>query len=225
MIRHPLWSPAGDQLVFAQRDSTRWTILRGTPSSGQAPDTLFAGEYDPNLISLDPIDYFSDQQALAQGWQGSVVTSFNPTAAYPTFDTLITGARFASVSANQKLILYATLEGSQIIVTSFPHPGRRWQLASSGVEPLWLSPTEVLYRLGYSWYLVRINPETGEPQGPPVFWGRDPRFSDTSGWSNRPSHDGGIIYVQGPSESSSAYLRVIPDWVRQMKTAVDSVSN
>ena len=222
MIRHPLWSATGDQLLFAVRDSTRWTILRGTPNSGGRPDTLVSAAYDP--YSLDPTDYYSDHLALAQSWGGAIVTSFDPSVVHPTFDTVLTGSRFASVSPNQKLILYQTLEGNQIIVTGFPVQGRRWQLASEGVEPVWLSGTEVLYRLGISWYLVRINPMTGEPLGPPIFWGRDPRFSDTSGWSNRPSRDGGIIYVQGPAENSSAYLRVIPDWVTQMKAAVDGAA-
>ena len=161
---------------------------------------------------------------MAQSWAGSIVTRFDPGAAHPTFDTLLTGARFASVSPNQKLILYQTLEGNEVIVTGFPVPGRRWQLASEGVEPLWLSATEVLYRLGIAWYLVRINADTGEPLGPPTFWARDPRFSDTSGWSNRPSRNGGIIYVQGPAQNSSTYLRVLPDWVRQMRAAVDAAS-
>ena len=219
-IRHPLWSVTGDQLLFAVRDSTRWAILRGAPNSGGRPDTLVSAAYDS--YSLDPTDYYSDHLALAQSWGGGFVTRFDPSMVHPTFDTVLTGSRFASVSPNQKLILYQTLEGNQIIVTGFPVLGRRWQLASEGVEPVWLSATEVLYRLGISWYLVRINPMTGEPLGPPVFWGRDPRFSDTSGWSNRPSRDGGIIYVQGPAENSSAYLRVIPDWVDQMKLAVDA---
>jgi len=220
MIRHPLWSVTGDQLLFAVRDSTRWAILRGAPNSGGRPDTLVSAAYDS--YSLDPTDYYSDHLALAQSWGGGFVTRFDPSVLHPTFDTVLTGSRFASVSPNQKLILYQTLEGNQIIVTGFPVLGRRWQLASEGVEPVWLSATEVLYRLGISWYLVRINPMTGEPLGPPVFWGRDPRFSDTSGWSNRPSRDGGIIYVQGPAENSSAYLRVIPDWGPQMRAAVDS---
>ena len=219
-IRHPLWSPSGEQLLLAVRDSTRWTVLRGAPSSGARPDTLASGAYDS--YSLDPTDYYSDHLALAQSWGGSLVTRFDPSAPRATFDTVLTGSRFASVSPNQKLILFQTLEGNQVIVTRFPVPGRRWQLASEGVEPLWLSATDVLYRLGIAWYLVRINPETGEPLGPPTFWGRDPRFSDTSGWSNRPSRDGGIIYVQGPAENGSRYLRVIPDWVRQMRAAVDS---
>jgi hypothetical protein len=101
---------------------------------------------------------------------------------------------------------------------------RRWQVASDGVEPLRLSSTEVLYRSGVAWYLVRLNPVTGEPVGAPTFWARDPRFSDTSGWSNRPSHDGGIIYVQGPEQVSAPYLRVVPNWVTRMKAAVDEAN-
>jgi hypothetical protein len=116
------------------------------------------------------------------------------------------------------------LEGSRIVVASFPVAGRRWQIASEGVEPLWLSATEILYRAGVSWYLAHLNPETGEPLGAPTFWARDPRFSDTSGWSNRLSHDGGIIYVQGPEQTSATYLRVIPNWVSQMKAAVDAAN-
>ncbi|HSB55023.1 MAG TPA: hypothetical protein VLD58_11730, partial [Gemmatimonadales bacterium] len=219
-IRHPLWSPAGDRLLYALRDSTRWAILRGAPGSGARPDTLASSTYDS--FSLDPTDYQGEHLALAQSWGGSVVTRFDPGAPRAAFDTLVTGARFASVSPSQKLILYQTLDGNEVIATRLDMSGRRWQLASEGVEPLWLSPTEVLYRLGIAWYLVKLNPETGEPLGPPAFWNRDSRFSDTSGWSNRPSHDGGIIYVQGPSQNGSAYLRVIPDWVRQMKAAVDS---
>jgi hypothetical protein len=132
--------------------------------------------------------------------------------------------RFTSVSPNGRLIAFQTLDGSRIVVASFPVPGRRWQIASEGVEPLWLSATEILYRKGVAWYLARINPETGEPLGEPTFWASDPRFSDTSGWSNRPSHDGGIIYVQGPAQTTATYLRVVPNWVARMKAAVDAAN-
>jgi hypothetical protein len=110
------------------------------------------------------------------------------------------------------------------MVTSYPVVGRRWQLASEGAEPLWLSSNVVLYRSGISWYQVRIDPASGEPAGPGTLWARDPRFSDTSGWSNRPTRDGGIIYVQGPAETSVGYLRIIPNWVEQMKKAVDAAN-
>jgi len=218
-VRHPIWSPDGERLLVAMRDSTRWVILTGSPGSGVPPDTLAV--FDATLSSPDPVDYHDSHTALAQDWNGSIVMRFDPSVSKPVFDTVLTDARFASVSPNGKLIAYQSLEGSRILVTSFPVAGRRWQLASEGVEPVWLSATEVLYRSGTSWFLSRINPETGESTGAPVFWARDPRFSDTSGWSNRPSHDGGILYVEGPEETSTSYLRVIPHWVDQMKAAVD----
>ena len=46
------------------------------------------------------------------------------------------------------------------------------------------------------------------------------RFADTPGWSNRSTRDGGIIYVQGPPETSGAFLRVVPNWVSQARAAV-----
>ncbi len=196
-------------------------MLRGSPGSGQPVDTLatFA-----RTNRVDPMGYPSDSVAVGQDWDGSVVVRFDPRDPRPTFDTVLTGARFPSVSDNQQLIAYQTLDETRIVVTSFPTPGRRWQVASSGVEPIWLSPSELLYRYGAVWYLARIDPMTGEPQGASTFWARDPRFSDTSGWSNRPAYDGSIIYVQSPEQASPTFLRVIPDWVTGMKRAVDAAN-
>jgi hypothetical protein len=133
-------------------------------------------------------------------------------------------ARFGSVSPDGHHLAYQTVEGNRIIVTAYPTVGRRWQVASDGAEPLWLSSTLLLYRSGISWYQVRINPATGEPMGQATLWARDPRFSDTSGWSNRPSRDGGILYVQAPAETSVGFLRVIPNWIAQMEAAVDAAN-
>jgi hypothetical protein len=115
---------------------------------------------------------------------------------------------------------YMSMQGSELSVTSYPTPGRRWQVTNAGVEPLWMAPDRLLFRSGIVWFLARVNPATGEPIGRPEPWGRDPRFSDTSGWSNRLDHEGGIIYVQGPEETSGAYLRVMPDWVARARAAM-----
>jgi len=223
-IRHPLWTPSGDRLVVAVRDSTRWSVLSGAPGSGRPPDTLttsLGATWNP-----DPLDVQSEHQALAGDWGAAIALRFDPTAPPGTarFDTVATDAVFVSLSPDGKFILYESGDEGRVMVTSYPVPGRRWQVASGGVEPLWLSSTEVLYRSGVSWYLARLNPVTGEPIGAATFWARDPRFSDTSGWSNRPSHDGGIIYLQGPEQVSAPYLRVVPHWVAQMKAAVDQAN-
>jgi len=220
-LRHPIWSPDGERLLFAAQNGENWTLLRGSPGSGQPVDTL-ATFATGNQI--DPMGFPSDSVAIGQNWDGSAVVRFDPRAAHPTFDTVLTNARFPSVSANQRLIAYQTLDASRILVTSFPTPGRRYQIASSGVEAIWLSPSELLYRSGAAWYVARVDPETGEPLGAATFWARDPRFSDTSGWSNRPDHRGGILYVQSPEQASPTFLRVIPNWVSQMKRAVEEAN-
>ena len=221
LIRQPLWTPAGDRLVVAVRDSTRWSILSGAPGSSAAPDTVFTaiGPFSP-----DPIDVQAGNLALAQDFAAYMALRFDPGASPARLDTVATDAMFASVSPDGRHFLSETSDERRVIVTSYPVAGRRWQVASDGVEPLWLSSTEVLYRSGVAWYLARLNPVTGEPVGAATFWARDPRFSDTSGWSNRPSHDGGIIYVQGPEQVSAPYLRVVPNWVARMKLAVDGAN-
>ncbi|MGE0353559.1 MAG: protein kinase [Gemmatimonadales bacterium] len=217
-IRHAMWNPASDQLLVAIQQDSAWALLRGSPGSGEPVDTL--ASWGPGQEFLDPIGYPSDSVAIAVDWASGVVARFDPRADVATFDTVLTGARFPSVAPGSRLITYQTADGSRIVVTTFPAVGRRWQVATLGVEPIWLSDTELLYRFGATWYLVRVNPTTGEPQGAATLWGRDPRFSDTSGWSNRPDHAGGVIYVESPEQPDPGYLRVIPRWVAQMKRAV-----
>ncbi len=217
-IGQPLWSPDGEELLITMGDSTRWSILGGSPGPGTRPDTVFRGEWD--ALAPDLSNYHDAHTVIGRILPALVTVRFDPAVKPTQFDTVLTGSSFASLSPSGRLIAYQTSEG-QVIVTSFPVAGRRRQVAAGGAEPLWLTPTTVIYRSGVSWYTVKVDPDTGEPQGAPTFWARDPRFSDTSGWSNRLGHDRGIIYLQGPEQTSASYLRVIPNWVAQMKAAVD----
>jgi serine/threonine-protein kinase len=221
-VRHPLWSPAGDGLVATVRDSNRWSVLAGSLALGRLVDTLFTTD---SANALDAVDFHSPHDLILQHWERSAVFHLDPTVrgAEPR-KIFEEDARFASVSPDGRHLAYQTTEGNRIMVTSYPGSGRRWQVATEGAEPFWLASNIVLYRSGISWYQVRIDPATGEPTGPGTLWARDPRFSDTSGWSNRPTHDGAIIYVQGPAETSVGYLRIIPNWVAQMKAAVDAAN-
>jgi len=223
LVRQPLWSPAGDRLLVATRDSTLSSILMITPGSGRRPDTVLAVQGP--ALTVDPIDYPDEHTVLVQDWGTNVTRRFDPTVSPAHFDTVLTAARFPAIAPGGKHIIYQAGGASGVMVTSYPVAGRRWQVAADGVEPLWLSPTEILYRSGVVWYLTRINPVTGEPLGPATLWGRDPRFNDTSGWSNRPDWHGGIIYVQGPAEVSANFLRVVPNWVAQMKAAVAAANH
>jgi serine/threonine-protein kinase len=221
LIRHPLWSPSGDRLLAFARTGGHAAILGFVPGSGRAPDTLVAG--DTATVRYDVIDYPSEHELVTQEW-GTTLTSRIDPATPSRGDTLLTEARFVSVAPGGRLMSYQNIQGTALGVTTHPVAGRRWQVASDGAEPMWLAADRLLYRLGASWFLVHVDPATGEPRGTPEPWAQDPRFSDTGGWSNRPSRDGGIIYLQGPAETSGAYLRIIPGWVAEARRAVAEVN-
>ena len=217
LIRHPIWSLASDRLYVQMRNGVRFALLSGMPGSGRLPDTLVAG--DSATLVPDVINFPSERELLGQDWYNSVTFRADPTVEPLRFDTLLTEARFVAVSPSGRLMSYMNLQGNAVLVTSHPVPGRRWQISPDGAEPQWLGEGDLLYRTGATWYRVRLDPATGEPRGAPEQWAKDPRFSDTSGWSNRPSRDGGIVYVQGPPITTGAYLRVIPGWLAQARAA------
>ena len=220
LIRHALWSPDGERLVVGLRDSTRWSIVSGVPGADRL-DTLLVA--DSGGAQYDPMSYDADGFVVAQELATFAAVRFDAAARPVRLDTIDTGTRFPTIAPDGKH-LARTDERGRVFVTGFPGRGRQWQVTADGSEPLWMSSTELLFRSGVAWYLARIDPATGELQGAPTLWARDPRFSDTAGWSNRPSHDGGIIYLQGPEEVSATYLRVIPNWVETMKRAVDAAN-
>ncbi len=221
LIRHPLWSPDGATLLVYVRDSSGAAIVSGNPRSNARVDTVFAHANPETVPDID--EYVDDRTVLGLHLASATVTSLDPTVRPAKPVELFRGSRFATIAPGGKLIVYQDPDG-QVKVTRYPMGGDVIQVAR-GVEPLWLSSSEFIYRSGVTWYSMRVDPATGEPRGAPVLFTRDPRFNDTSGWSNRPSHDGGIIYVRGPEESTARYLRVLPNWVSRMKAAVDSAGS
>ncbi len=221
LIRHPLWSPDGTKLLVYLRDSSGTAIVSGNPRSNARIDTVLA---NANTESVpDIVEYVDYRTVLGLHLASATVTSLDPTVRPARPVELFRGSRFATIAPGGKLIAFQDPDG-RLKVTSYP-PGSDVIQVAIGVEPLWLSSSELLYRSGVTWYSIRVDPVTGEPRGAPVVFARDPRFNDTSGWSNRLSHDGGIIYVRGPDESTARYLRVIPNWVSRMKSAVDSADS
>jgi len=219
-IRHPLWSPDGSRLLTWVRDSLGTAIISGSRRSNGSADTLLAAKGDTDLA--DPMEYFDDHTVVATSLSTATAVIFDPLAHPVRLVPVATGARFTTLSPDRKLLAYQTTDG-RVMVSTYPPGGEQAQVGR-GVEPLWMSNTTLMFRFGVSWFSVRVDPATGEAIGAATLFGRDPRFSDTSGWSNRLSHDGGIIYVQGPEQSAARYLRVIPNWVSRMKAEVDSVN-
>ena len=220
LIRTPLWSPDGTKVLVYLRDSSGTSIVTGNPRSSAGVDTVLAHTNNDSIPDID--DYVDDRTVLGVDLVSTAVTTVDPTARPARPVELLRGSRFSTMVAGGKLIAYQDPEG-RVKVTSYAPGGDVIHIAS-GVEPLWLSSSELIYRSGVTWYSIKVDPVTGEARGAPVVFARDPRFNDTSGWSNRLSHDGGIIYIRGPDDPGARYLRVIPNWVKRMKAAVDSAN-
>ena len=108
----------------------------------------------------------------------------------------------------------------RLLLEPHPSPDRRYQVADEAWEPRWLSPTELVYWIETTWYRVTVGESPDRPLGEARVWFADPRFADTMGESYLVTPDGGVIYVQGPERTTASYLRVVPNWVDQMKRAL-----
>ncbi|HXI20325.1 MAG TPA: hypothetical protein VNH46_04530, partial [Gemmatimonadales bacterium] len=221
-VDQPLWSADGSTLIVQVQNPSGGAILRGSPSSATRPDTIYASHDVETVPTL--LDWSAPHLALGGIGSPRRIVRFDPLAPGARFDSIAVDRTFAMTSPDGRHILFSQAAGSRVVLTSNPPGASEHQVASSAVEPIWLSNSEILYRSGFTWRSAHVNPATGALTGTPSVWGRDPRFSDTYGWSNRPDWHGGIVYLEGPADIRATYLRVIPDWVRQMKRAVDEVN-
>ncbi|HEY3934384.1 MAG TPA: serine/threonine-protein kinase [Gemmatimonadales bacterium] len=222
-IGGPLWDSKDDKILVRTWNGTRAAIVQGSPDAATPPDTVFSAA---NLSLVpEPTDYHDDANVLVRGATAPYsAIRLDLTQRPAKLDTLMAGAVFVAISPDGKRLVWQSQINGQLNLTSYP-PGPRQQLvALGGVEPLWLSPTELLFRAGATWNLAHVNAATGEIDGSPARWGADPRFLDTPGWSNRVSWDGGIVYVQSTDVSDARFLRFVPDFVATMKAAVDKAN-
>jgi len=217
----PLWSPRGDRLVVRVENDAGAALVIGSPDASGAPDTLMRRVGDQD--ALDVNDFSDDSTIMARGSQSPLAFRIRMSGRAIRIDTLSKDAYFMTRSPDGKRLAWHTAQSNQLFTGPYPPGTQQQQVAIGGVEPIWLSSTELLYRSSVVWYVARLDPVTGTLTGAPTVWARDTRFVDTPGWSNRPSWDGGIIYVQGPAQDGVRYLRFIPDFVTRLKVAVDSV--
>ena len=219
-IGFPLWNPAGDRIVVRVEGQWGAALLYGSPTSAGAPDTLMSGPRAEDVH--DVFNFVGDHTILSR--DGSTPAAYRiDIATRPVrVDTLLADALFTTVPRDGKRMAYQSVTDGGLRVSAYPPAAERLQVSSIGIEPLWLSSDALLFRSSVTWYLARFDARTGEQTGPPSKWGQDPLFVDTPGWSNRLSHDGGIIYIQAPRAPDARFLRFVPDFVTRMKAAVDA---
>jgi hypothetical protein len=222
-IKMPLWSPRGDRIAVYVASGTRAALLLGSPDAAAAPDTLMRDH--AATTAFDAVEFPDDSTILVRNPGVQAGYRLHLGARPMRVDTLVTDAYFTTVSPDGRHLAWHTATAAnQLFVSAYPPGTRRQLIAAGAVEPLWLSPTSLLFRSTVTWYEARIDPATGELAGPPTPWARDTRFLDTPGWSNRLSWDGGIVYARSDVQRDARYLRFVPDFVRRVRTAVDQAN-
>jgi serine/threonine-protein kinase len=224
-INEPCWVRGSERIIFGTTDrvNERWAVLVGSPTSTAYPDTLFIGS---GLFGYD-IRSCTDPARITASSYGSAqhIVTIDISGSAPTLDTIVADGNFGTLSPDGERLAYEPVGLSGIAVAPFPELDREIPVARHRSEPLWLSSSElVFWGEGGRFYRLSLGTASDMRIGSDVLWHTDPRFSDTPGGSYKITATGGLVYVQEPEKKPATYLRVIPNWVEQMKHAVDEAN-
>jgi len=129
---------------------------------------------------------------------------------------------WAALSPQGRWLAYYSGEAGighwELFVESFPVPAIRHNVAIAGEEPLWSFPGDRLfYRLRDTWYVVSVDPRTGETGRPTkVIAGS---FVNILGYSYDVARDGRLLVIVGPPEETASHIRVIGNFGAELRRA------
>jgi serine/threonine-protein kinase len=224
----PRWSPDGSRLAYTKRSDVRNEGLYVVePNSSTEPRMLMGGPTDRPWMVVGA--YLDDTTLLlASLLQHESAGLLDPTADSVRVTALGLSSVFLAVTPDQRWLAYQPQGSSGVNLQPWPARDRTFVVDPLGAEPQWRSSSEVVfYRLddeGISFYRARATPGGTPPFDDPVLWTRDPLFADTDGLSYTFAPDGDLVYKRSPDNNRGYYLRVVPDWVSQMKRAVDEAN-
>jgi serine/threonine-protein kinase len=217
-IGQPRWDPESRRIladVIPEHGRARRSVI-GAPEAAAPPDTL-----EGTCSHLT--DYVSDDLILTVG-----ITRCSIEGGRVSVDSLDLSGGFATLSPDRRWIAYSSsITGRfEVYLASFPSADRRYQVSDrGGLEPLWVSSSELVYRHGHTWYRAQIVADQDQPIREVSQWFADPRFVDTNGFSHLLTPDGSLIYVRSVGLSTASSIRVVPDWLKTMKRAVDDANS
>ncbi len=214
-LRQPVWSPRGDRLIAS------------------TPDTVFTGPPDgtsPPQVALVSKEYFEGFSWRADGllvgtlWHRRAVVSTTLDRKPPSFDTLASFAAMGRISPDGRWLAYNAADFRASWIEPFPRTGQRYAVPN-GDYPQWLSPSEFVTSIDAGhFHRITVDATVQPPRITRRPWFDAPRFVGIAAGGFILTPDGRVVYKQGGEIAPIRYLRVVPNWVAEMKRAVNAAS-
>jgi len=211
VLRQPVWSATGDRLATSTPDS----LFAGAPDATGSPELIFSsGMY------FEGSSWLPDDRMVGTAWAGHHVMAAHLDRRPPAFDTLASFAAVGRLSPDGRWLAYDAADFRALWVEPVPRTGQRYA-AGTGNYPQWLSPVEFVV-ISDKAQLDRITVDASvqPPRISRRSWFGAARFVGIAAGGFGLTPDGRVVYKQGSEIAPARYLRVIPDWVAQMKRAV-----
>jgi hypothetical protein len=195
-----------------------------------APDRADAAEflrYEPG--GFEALKWLPDDRVFGLRYTTPAVLVLRLDRRPVTADSILGSVGFSFPSADGRWIADKNVDYTEAWVEPLPRDGRRFLAAAGNLEDIqWLSATALGVPItdGGRTRIERVSVDGGAD--PPVrnagHWAEATGFRDTNGPSFAAAHGGGLLYMRGSAERSTAYLRVEPNWVDRMKRIVDEAN-
>ncbi len=217
-LRQPVWSPRGDRLAVHTRDS----VFVGPPDATRRPGVLFVADM------FEGLTWLPDGRLIGTLWGADLVAAAHVDAQPVRFDTLALHAALGRLSPGERWIAYNSRDFDALWLEPLPSAGKRFRVGGGPAKDAqWISPSAFVTasREGTTGYdRVTIDASSDPPGITRRRWIEAPERIDIPAAAFALTPDGRVIFKQGARLDAAPYLRVIPNWVAQMKRAVDEAN-
>jgi serine/threonine-protein kinase len=209
-LRQPVWSPQGDRLVSSNKD----TVFAGPPDATGNPQALFTSSF-----TFEAYSWLPDDRLIGTLWTRFAVVAARVDRHPVTVDTLAEPAAIGRPSPDGRWLAYNSPDFGALWLEPLPRTGQRYA-AGIGIYPQWLSASEFVSLTPTGFERVRIDATGQAPRIVRTPWFDDPRLVRIQAGAFALTPDRRVVYKQGEEVRPARYLRVIPNWVAEMRRAV-----
>jgi eukaryotic-like serine/threonine-protein kinase len=209
-LRQPVWSPSGDRLVSSNKDS----VFVGPPDATGRPEVMLTTRHP-----FEGYAWLPDGRLIGTLWTEFSIVAAQVDRRPATLDTLARPGAIGRPSPDRRWLAYNSPDFGTLWLEPFPGNGQRYA-AGTGLYPQWLGASELVALTSTGFERISIDASVQPPRITRRPWFAAARLVRIQAGAFGLTPDGRVVYKQGEEIRPARYLRVIPNWVAQMKQAV-----